>query len=49
VKLRRSSGNSAYDDAVQRAILRASPLPLPPDPAMFNMFRELNLKIRPKE
>jgi colicin import membrane protein len=49
LRIRRSSGNLAYDQAVERAILKASPLPLPPDPAMFNMFRELNLKIRPKE
>ncbi|MES2565012.1 MAG: cell envelope integrity protein TolA [Pseudomonadota bacterium] len=49
LRIKRSSGNSAYDQAVERAILKASPLPLPPDPAMFNMFRELNLKIRPKE
>jgi colicin import membrane protein len=49
VRLRRSSGVPAYDQAVERAILKASPLPLPPDPAMFNIFRELNLKIRPKE
>jgi colicin import membrane protein len=49
LRLKRSSGNPAYDQAVERAILRASPLPLPNDPSMFNMFRELNLKIRPKE
>lgn len=49
LRLRRSSGVPAYDQAVERAILKASPLPLPSDPALFNMFRELNLKIRPKE
>jgi colicin import membrane protein len=49
LRMRRSSGVPAYDQAVERAILKASPLPLPPDPALFNMFRELNLKIRPKE
>lgn len=49
LRIKRSSGNTAYDQAVERAILKASPLPLPPDPALFNMFRELNLKIRPKE
>ncbi|MGZ5118730.1 MAG: TonB C-terminal domain-containing protein [Burkholderiales bacterium] len=49
LRLKSSSGNPAYDQAVERAILKASPLPLPPDPSMFNMFRELNLKIRPKE
>ena len=48
-KLKRASGNAAYDRAVETAILKASPLPLPPDPALFRDFRELNLKFRPKE
>lgn len=49
LRLRRSSGVPAYDQAVERAILKSSPLPLPPDPTLFNQFRELNLRIRPKE
>jgi colicin import membrane protein len=49
VRLRRTSGVPAYDAAVERAILKASPLPLPPDPTQFQQFRELHLKIRPKE
>ncbi len=49
VNLKRTSGNTAYDNAVERAILRAQPLPVPPDPAMFREFRELNLKFRPQE
>ncbi len=49
VKTRKASATSAWDNAVERAILKAQPLPLPPDPAMFKDFRELNLKIRPKE
>jgi colicin import membrane protein len=49
-KLKRSSNAPpAYVDAVERAILRAQPLPLPPDPALFNNFRELNLVFRPKD
>lgn len=48
-KLRRASGNAAYDRAVETAIFRAQPLPLPPDPALFRDFRELNLKFRPQE
>ena len=46
--LKRASGNAAYDSAVERAIQKAAPLPLPPDPAMFRDFRELNLKFRPQ-
>ena len=49
VKLLRGSGVAAYDGAVERAILKAQPLPPPPDPARFNEVRELELKFRPKE
>jgi colicin import membrane protein len=49
VKLRRSSGNALYDEAVERAIHRAEPLPIPPDPKLFPQFRELRLQIRPQE
>lgn len=43
------SGNDAYDAAVERAIWRAQPLPLPSDTALFNRFRELHLTFKPKE
>ena len=49
VKLVKPSGNSAYDDAVARAITIAQPLPLPPDVSLFNRFRELHLKFCPVE
>jgi colicin import membrane protein len=49
VKLKRTSGNTAYDNAVERAILKAQPLPLPPDQALFRYFRELNLAFRPQQ
>jgi colicin import membrane protein len=42
---RRSSGHAAYDDAVHRAILKASPLPKPDDPTLF--VRQLELRFRP--
>jgi len=48
-RIRRSSGNAACDDAVLRAVMRAQPLPLPPDPALFARFRELNLQFRPND
>lgn len=49
-KLKRANNSiPAYDAAVERAILRAQPLPLPPDPALMRQFRELNLVFRPKE
>jgi colicin import membrane protein len=48
-KVRKPSGNTAYDNAVERAISRAQPLPLPPDPALAKEFRELNLKFKAQE
>jgi len=48
-ELKRSSGNAAYDNAVERAILKSQPLPLPADVAMFNRFRVLLLVFRPVE
>jgi colicin import membrane protein len=45
VQLRKSSGVRAYDEAVQRAILKSSPLPRPDLPDMFR--RNLTLKFRP--
>jgi len=49
VKTRRPSAVAAWDSAVERAIRRAQPLPLPPDPALMRKFRELELVFRPKE
>lgn len=46
-RLRKSSGNRAYDEAVERAILKSSPLPEPDRREQF--ARELQLKFRPVE
>lgn len=45
VKLKKSSGNSAYDIAVERAVLKSSPLPKPDRGELF--MRELTLTFRP--
>jgi colicin import membrane protein len=47
VKLRTSSGNRAYDEAVERAIYKASPLPRPAPPNQPP--RMLELRFRPLE
>ncbi len=48
--LAKSSGSEAYDSAVERAILKAQPLPLPPvEQNLFNRFRDLRLKFSPAE
>jgi colicin import membrane protein len=44
-RLRKSSGVRAYDEAVERAILKSSPLPRPDRPEIFE--RTLILKFRP--
>jgi colicin import membrane protein len=49
VKLKKPSGNPAYDSAVEHAIGRAQPLPMPPDPALLKDFRELNLTFKAQE
>ncbi len=43
----KSSGFPAYDEAAERAILAAEPLPVPDDVSLQKMFRELKLSIRP--
>ena len=45
VQLRKSSGVAAYDDAVQRAILKSSPLPRPERAEQFP--RALTFRFRP--
>ena len=45
----KSSGNPAYDTAVERAILKSSPLPLPLPAARELFSRELRLTFRPLE
>jgi colicin import membrane protein len=47
VKLVKGSGNAAYDDAVHRAILKSSPLPLPASRELFS--RVLKLTFRPRD
>jgi len=47
IRMTKSSGNKAWDMAVERAILAASPLPKPDQPSVFQ--RELELRVRPKD
>ncbi len=47
VKLKQSSGHAAYDNAVERAILKSSPLPRPEQGDLFS--RSLELKFKPLE
>jgi len=45
VRRRKSSGHAAYDEAVERAIYKSSPLPQPDQPNLFR--RDLELRFRP--
>jgi colicin import membrane protein len=46
-QLLKRSGIEACDEAVERAILQAQPLPIPSEPDLFSQFRNLRLKFRP--
>lgn len=48
VDLARSSGNQILDRSARTAVLKASPLPVPGNPALFNNFRLLKLTARPE-
>jgi colicin import membrane protein len=45
VKLRKGSGFRSFDEAVERAIILARPLPLPKDKLLFQNFRNLSVKV----
>lgn len=47
VSVVRSSGDSVFDRSVETAVLKASPLPLPDDAALFKHFREINFNFDP--
>ena len=47
VKLVKSSGNTTLDEAIERAIFKSSPLPLPKNSKLFD--RDISLKYKPFE
>ena len=42
--VRKSSGNKALDEAIERAIKKSDPLPLPDQPNLFERVLELKYK-----
>jgi colicin import membrane protein len=48
VALVESSGNTALDRSAEVAVYKASPLPVPTEPELFEKFRELNLRVKPQ-
>ncbi|MFP5504773.1 MAG: cell envelope integrity protein TolA [Gammaproteobacteria bacterium] len=48
VQIVQSSGDAAYDRSVEDAVYRAAPLPLPPDPALFESLRVIQFVFAPR-
>lgn len=47
VRVVKSSGDAVFDRSVEAAVRRAAPLPLPPDSALFDRFRDLQFLFKP--
>lgn len=48
VQISKSSGDPALDSSARAAVLKASPLPVPPDLDAFEPFRQFVLKVKPE-
>lgn len=48
VSITKSSGDPALDSSARAAVLKASPLPVPPDSGAFESFRQFVLKVKPE-
>jgi colicin import membrane protein len=46
-KIVKSSGDNMCDSSVERAFLRASPIPIPSDPDLYTEFRVIDFPFRP--
>ena len=49
VQVLNSCGSPLSDQSVETAVTRSSPLPLPPDPTLFDRFRDIKFIFKPKE
>ncbi len=47
VKIAKGSGDPVFDRSVETAVRKASPLPMPSDPSLFNRFRDLTFVFKP--
>ena len=45
----RSSGVPLFDRSVENAVYKASPLPIPPEPELFDYFRDIEFLFNPEE
>ncbi len=49
VQLKKSSGDALLDRSAITAVYKASPLPVPTDPALFKRMQEIELKVKPED
>lgn len=42
------SGSLAFDDSAVRAVHKASPLPVPQEPELWNQFRDFTVRFKPQ-
>lgn len=47
VQIKQSSGDPVLDRSAVTAVNKASPLPVPSDPALFKLMQEINLRVQP--
>jgi colicin import membrane protein len=48
VRITQSSGNSSFDDSVVRAVIKASPLPPPPE-SVYQFFKSVRVTFDPRD
>ena len=47
VEITKSSGDGIFDSSVEKAVRKSEPLPVPPDPDLFDRFRNVNFVFDP--
>jgi len=48
VEITQSSGDGFFDSSVEKAVRKAEPLPVPPDPDLFDRFRDVKFIFKPE-
>jgi len=49
VEITKSSGDGIFDSSVEKAVRKAEPLPVPPDPDLFDRFRDVRFVFKPEQ
>ena len=48
VEITQSSGDGIFDSSVEKAVRKAEPFPVPPDPDLFDRFRDVRFIFKPE-